>query len=297
MKLISKETILTAAIFLLIAASSTLSQPQTSGSSVFLDSIKKRVYFADHASRKISLKFEDICSYETDYISKTVVTAYGAAFLVSDSARPPGACVYGSEAEVQRYQSSTRYAAATMDGVVIELQEAAMAGLLNARKQAAEEGLRISPLDGSIAARRSYADTVRIWNSRFYSGLNHWVGRGRLKPEDADSAKIMDIKSQTTRVLEWESRGMFFSTDKTKSILYATAPPGTSQHISMLAFDVVENGSRRVREIMAENGWFQTISTDAPHFTFLGRKESELEGLGLKKLRKNGHTFWIPDIK
>jgi D-alanyl-D-alanine carboxypeptidase len=292
MKKIHKTLVIIPAIIALLAADA-FSQSPTSGASVFLSAVKKRVMGVD---RDRSVKFEDICRFDTDFISKTVVTAYGAAFLVSESARPPGACVYANEAEVLKYQNSTRFASTVMDGVVIELQEAALTALLNARKQASDEGLRISPLDGSIAARRSYADTVRIWNSRFFSGLTHWIGKGRLKSGDADAARAMDIKDQTTRVLEWESRGMFFSTDKTKSILYATAPPGTSQHISMLAFDVVENSSRRVQEIMAANGWFQTISTDSPHFTYLGRPESELAGLGLKKIRKNGHTFWIPDI-
>jgi hypothetical protein len=64
----------------------------------------------------------------------------------------------------------------------------------------------------------------------------------------------------------------------------------------MLAFDVKEHENASVRRILAAHGWFQTISTDRPHFTFLGVSEAELPGLGLKRSRTAGRTFWIPDL-
>jgi len=74
------------------------------------------------------------------------------------------------------------------------------------------------------------------------------------------------------------------------------APPGTSQHLSMLALDVKEFENAKVREILAAHGWFQTVASDLPHFTYIGAKESELPGLGLKKTTSGGRTFWVPDI-
>ena len=64
----------------------------------------------------------------------------------------------------------------------------------------------------------------------------------------------------------------------------------------MLALDVKEFNNAKVREILAAHGWFQTVASDLPHFTYIGAKESELPGLGLKKTTSGGRTFWVPDI-
>jgi hypothetical protein len=52
-----------------------------------------------------------------------------------------------------------------------------------------------------------------------------------------------------------------------------------------------------VRAILARHGWFQTVTSDLPHFTFLAAKESELPKLGLKAVQNANRTFWVPDIK
>ena len=95
-------------------------------------------------------------------------------------------------------------------------------------------------------------------------------------------------------VLDLENKGVFFSTDFKKSILYSVAAPGTSQHLSMLAFDVKEFGDEKIRRILANHGWFRTVQSDAPHFTYLGYKESDLERLGLRKIPDGG--FWVPNV-
>ena len=97
-------------------------------------------------------------------------------------------------------------------------------------------------------------------------------------------------------ILRLEGKGLYFNMDFTKSILYSVAAPGTSQHLSMLAFDVKEFENAEVRSILARHGWFQTITSDLPHFTFLGVSESELPSLGLKKTTNSGRTFWIPQL-
>ena len=63
----------------------------------------------------------------------------------------------------------------------------------------------------------------------------------------------------------------------------------------MLAFDVKENENPKVRSILARHGWFQTVSSDTPHFTFLGVTEDQLPSLGLKKTTPAAH-LWIPDL-
>ena len=96
--------------------------------------------------------------------------------------------------------------------------------------------------------------------------------------------------------MELEKDGIFFSKDFSKSVLYSIAAPGTSQHIAMLAFDANEFRDDRVREILAANGWFQTVLSDLPHFTFLGLREDELPGRGLKRVEVQTQTFWIPNV-
>jgi hypothetical protein len=48
---------------------------------------------------------------------------------------------------------------------------------------------------------------------------------------------------------------------------------------------------------MNKYGWFQTIKSDEPHFTFLGVAESELPKRGLTALRRGSRIYWIPNIK
>ena len=64
----------------------------------------------------------------------------------------------------------------------------------------------------------------------------------------------------------------------------------------MLAFDVAEFDDERVRAVLARHGWHQTVTSDLPHFTYLGVTESELQGLGLKRSVHADRVFWVPDI-
>ena len=63
----------------------------------------------------------------------------------------------------------------------------------------------------------------------------------------------------------------------------------------MLALDVVQFSNSQVRKVLADNGWFQTVKSDAPHFTYLGVKESDLSDLGLKSVMVGSQKFWIPN--
>jgi len=189
------------------------------------------------------------------------------------------------------------WAGAKIGDEVIELQPAAMTGLLKARAAARVEGLDISPRDGAEGARRNYADTVRLWNSRFLPALDHWQSVGRLTREDTDRLRALSVWEQVAEVLELEKDGIFFSKDLSKSILYSIAAPGASQHIAMLAFDINEFCVERVRQLLAENGWFQTVLSDLPHFTFLGLREDELPSHGLKCVDVVNQQFWIPEVE
>ena len=237
----------------------------------------------------------DICP-SNDQVARRVLHDYGAMFVSAETVLPPPLCVFSSEEQVSRFQKAAGRAAATIDGAVIELQPAAMTAFLQARAVARAEGLNITPRDGAEAARRSYADTVRLWNSRFLPALDHWTGAGRLAEEQSERLCNLPINEQVTEVLELEKEGIFFSKDLSKSVLYSIAAPGTSQHIAMLAFDANEFLEKRVREILASHGWFQTVLSDLPHFTFLGLSEEELPARGLKSVEVERQKFWIPDV-
>jgi hypothetical protein len=233
---------------------------------------------------------------DDDLVARRVLHDYGAMFVGADSILPPPVCVFTSDEQVEQFQQAAGWEATNIDQATVELQPAAMAALLRARETAHDEGIEITPRDGAEAARRSYADTVRLWNSRFLPALDHWLNVGRLTHEQVDRLRTLPINEQVPEVLELETHGIFFSKDLLKSVLYSIAAPGTSQHIAMLAFDVNEFHNPRAREIMTAEGWFQTVLSDLPHFTFLGLKEPELPDRGLKSVEVNGQKFWIPDV-
>lgn len=231
----------------------------------------------------------------TDDVGKRILREYGAVFLSRGGATPPKAVIFRDESEVSTFQSSLNKSSEKIGSFTLELQSAAMTGLKNAVAEAKQSNLTISPR-GADSAKRTYNETVKLWKSRVDPGLAHWVKKGKLQQTEATRIKSLSTYEQVSEILKLEEKGMYFSTGLDKSIVYSVAPPGTSQHISMLAFDCKEFGSAKVREILAKHGWFQTVVSDEPHFTFLGVKESELTGLGLKKQTSGGKIFWIPDI-
>jgi hypothetical protein len=180
-------------------------------------------------------------------------------------------------------------------GFELELQASPMKKLIAAISEAKQNNLTITPR-GVDSAKRSYAETVELWASRVNPGLTHWVETGKLSEMEAVKIRALSSFKQVAKIFKLESEGMFFSKDLSKTIVYSVAPPGTSQHLSMLAFDACEHENPEVREILARYGWLQTVVSDLPHFTYLGVAENELSGLGLKKVNDGGRAFWLPDL-
>ena len=264
-------------------------------SSPFLDFIKQRILREPHPRGAQRVSFDSLCSIERNPLARRVLFEYGSIFVSTTDVRLPGTCIFSDSDDVREFQGKLRTKRLVFGGTEIELQAAAIEQLEKARAEATRQGLRISPLDGAIAGRRSYDDTVRIWNSRFHRALDHWVRRGKIALDEADKARSAAIRKQVDMVVAWESKGYYFSTNFSKSIFYSVAPPGTSQHLSLLAFDVVEAGNPSVRRLLNKYGWFQTIRTDQPHFTFLGVAESELPRRGLKNIIHQGNSYWVPN--
>ncbi len=212
---------------------------------------------------------------------------YGAVFLARNGVVIPPRDMFSSEDEVGAWQAGV----SKNDGDYI-LQTPANAALAASRKEARALGLAISPGDVDAAAR-NYAHTIELWRNRVEPGLDRWVSLGRLDPTEAERIRTLPGREQTIAILELEKQGMFFSKDFTKSILSSVAPPGTSQHLALLAFDVKEHRNPRVRAILERHGWYQTVFNDEPHFTYLGMTKLEVEALGLKTVVSRGRRYWV----
>lgn len=230
----------------------------------------------------------------TDDVGNRLLKEYGALFVAKGGAKPPDVVIFKNEEEVFAYQTSLSKRGEVIGGIAIELQSAAMDALKLAVQDAKSENLTITPR-GKDAARRTYTGTVELWKSKVDPGLTHWTKLGRIPDAEALRIRSLSPFQQVPEIFKLESQGIFFSKDLSKSIIYSVAPPGTSQHLSMLALDIVEHDDYRVREILALNGWFQTVVSDLPHFTYLGVAESELTELGLRNL-KDGRSYWVPKL-
>jgi len=247
------------------------------------------------ALKKRKINIETVCP-SSDPVSRRILEEYGAIFVADKKVTPPPVCVFTTEEQVTKFQEAAGFEAEFMSYDEVELQPAALKSLKKAREEAQKEGLDITPRDGAEAGRRNYEDSVRLWNSRFEPALDYWLSQGRLTQEQVTRLRGLPLSQQVAEVLELEKTGIYFSKDLSKSILYSIAAPGASQHIAMLAFDVNEFDNPRIREIMAKHGWFQTVLSDLPHFTYLGLKEKDLPKHGLRTLEINGQVFWIPNV-
>ena len=228
-------------------------------------------------------------------VEKRILEEYGAIFAARGGAIAPDKIIFRNDREVSAFQKRVSIAKENIGGFDLELQTAAMKDLMKSIAIAAKYDLTITPR-GADSARRNYAQTVELWASRVEPALEHWTREGKLSEAKADKIRSLSAFEQVPIVLELEEKGIFFSKDLQKSIVYSVAPPGTSQHLAMLAFDVAEFKNESVREILAEYKWFQTVVSDLPHFTYLGVGENELPKFGLKKVENCGQNFWVPNV-
>ena len=230
-----------------------------------------------------------------DALSLRVLKEYGALFVARGGVVLPPVVIFPDQNAVARWQSSLSTEQAELAGVHVKLQSAAMRALMKAREEALRAHANISPRSPD-AAQRSYAQTLELWRSHVNPGLQHWVDKGLLNATEAERIRKLPARDQVPVILELEKRGLYFSRDFSKSVLLSVAPPGASQHLSLLAFDVKEHDDPAVRLILERHGWFQTVRSDLPHFTYLGVAKQLLPSLGLKMVRNGDRVFWIPDF-
>ncbi len=216
-----------------------------------------------------------------------LLAEYGAVLVAGNRVTVPLRSMFLSEEEVANFQSSLR-----ISGGKYKLQAVAAEALAAARADARRHGRRISPA-GVDAAARTYEDTVKLWRSRVELALRHWLLQRRLDTEAASDIRSLAPREQTLAILRLEQQGMFFGAGFARSILSTVAPPGTSQHLVLLAFDVKEHRDPAVRGILERHGWYQTVAGDAPHFTYLGVSKGRLQSLGLRAVREGDREYWV----
>jgi hypothetical protein len=231
-----------------------------------------------------------------DRVGEKLLREFGAVLVARGGVTVPDELVFKDAASVTSFQERAGSEKALVGGINVELQPAALAALLAAEADAHQKGLNITPR-GTLAAKRTYDQTVDLWTKRVEPALEHWRRLGRISDADATRIKRLSFYDQESEVFGLEDRGLYFSKDLARSIIYSGAPPGSSQHLSMLALDIVEFDSAGVRDIMARHGWFQTVVSDLPHFTYLGYSEADLPSLGLKQVISTKRSFWVPDIQ
>jgi hypothetical protein len=250
----------------------------------------------DFMSRFESSLPNSILEQAAEPVGRRLLAEYGALYVASGGAIPPDRIVFRDQTEVDGFQSRVDVGSICFDAITIELQRPAADKLAEAAEAAAGSGLSITPR-GPDSGRRSYQDTVSLWHSRVEPALDHWLAHGRLDADTVARIRTLPPFEQVPVVLSLEEQGIYFAKDLSKTILYSVAPPGASQHLSMLAFDAAEFNDPQVRQILEDHFWFQTVPSDLPHFTFLGRPESELKDVGLKAVKSSERTFWVPDLE
>lgn len=82
---------------------------------------------------------------------------------------------------------------------------------------------------------------------------------------------------------------------KETKILGVVAPPGTSQHLWGLAIDL-RLSNQKQREALYQNGWFQTVENDVPHWTYIGLLEQDLPLFGFQNKVIRGISYWLTPL-
>jgi D-alanyl-D-alanine carboxypeptidase len=182
---------------------------------------------------------------------------YGAPFINgSNQVNLPSKVIFANEQETKLFQNSFSKGQVS-NGNACFLQKSA-ADALNAANQKVRIPLKSGSGGGDCT--RTYQTTLRFWR-----------------------------KYANDQTLERVRQG------KETRILGIVAPPGSSQHLWGLAIDLaVSKQSQRLA--LNENGWFQTVETDTPHWTYVGVPEANLPELGLRKKVIKGVTYWLTPL-
>lgn len=186
-----------------------------------------------------------------------LLKAYGAVFVNQDvGIKLPQKDIFANEQETQEFQATLTMG--HVDGTNdCYLQKSAADALNKAR---IEQHIPLKSGYGYGDCTRTFNTNLRFWN-----------------------------KYANNQILAKVQQG------KETKILGLVAPPGTSQHLWGLAIDL-RVGSKEQRKALNNNGWFQTVQNDVPHWTYVGLSEENLPLFGFKKQVLQGIAYWITPL-
>ncbi|MBW4426166.1 MAG: D-alanyl-D-alanine carboxypeptidase family protein [Nostoc desertorum CM1-VF14] len=186
-----------------------------------------------------------------------LLRAYGAVFVNQDvKIKLPQKGMFANEQETQDFQATLTMG--YIDGTNdCYLQKSAADALNKARIQ---QQIPLKSGYGSGDCTRTFSTNLRFWH-----------------------------KYANNQILAKVQQG------KETKILGVVAPPGTSQHLWGLAIDL-RVGSKEQRKALNQNGWFQTVYNDVPHWTYVGLTEENLPLFGFKKQVVRGITYWLTPL-
>ncbi|NJR17611.1 MAG: peptidase M15 [Calothrix sp. CSU_2_0] len=182
---------------------------------------------------------------------------YGAVFINNNSLiKLPPKVLFINSQETKQYQTTLTMGKVNT-GNNCYLQKAAADALNKSRTQT---NISLKSGNGGGDCTRTFETNLRFW--RKYANNN---------------------------TLEKVRQG------KETRILSIVAPPGTSQHLWGLAVDLRVSNSKQ-REVLNQNGWFQTVEGDIPHWTYLGVSEDNLSQLGFRKKIVGNISYWLTPL-
>ncbi|MBN4003456.1 M15 family metallopeptidase [Nostoc sp. LPT] len=187
----------------------------------------------------------------------TLLRSYGAVFVNPDiGIKLPQKDIFANEQETQEFQATLKMG--HIDGTNdCFLQKPAADALNKARVQ---QQIPLKSGYGSGDCTRTFNTNLKFWN-----------------------------KYANNQVLTKVQQG------KETKILGLVAPPGTSQHLWGLAIDL-RVGGKEQRKALNQNGWFQTVENDVPHWTYVGLSEENLPLFGFKKQAIRGTIYWMTPL-
>ncbi|MDZ8228095.1 D-alanyl-D-alanine carboxypeptidase family protein [Nostoc sp. ChiVER01] len=186
-----------------------------------------------------------------------LLRAYGAVFVNQDiGIKLPQKNIFANEQETQEFQDSLTMS--HVDGTKdCYLQKSAADALNKARIQ---QQIPLKSGYGSGDCTRTFNTNLRFW----YKYANNQI---LAKVQQGKETKILGL----------------------------VAPPGTSQHLWGLAIDL-RVSTKEQRKALNQNGWFQTVQHDVPHWTYMGLSEENLPLFGFNKQIVQGITYWITPL-
>ncbi len=186
-----------------------------------------------------------------------LLRTYGAVFVNQNvEIKLPQKDIFANEQETQEFQATL-----TMGHVNgtndCYLQKSAADALNKARSQ---QNIPLKSGYGTGDCTRSFATNLKFW----YKYANNQM---LVKVQQGKETKILGL----------------------------VAPPGTSQHLWGLAIDLRVSNQKQ-KQALYQNGWFQTVENDIPHWTYVGLPEENLPQFGLKNQVVQGITYWVTPL-